>query len=95
MGRDAHGIASAFGCHDERAAMRTLIVDDMYPSVGAADKHTRLAADSAGKTVAGIFSLGSRARYRSRRHQNPFELDLEDGRICIDLSMYPAGLHEP
>ena len=74
--------------------MGALIVDDADFALGVAHQHDRLAADKAAEIVAGIFHLAFVADIDPGDAEDALHLELEDGRIGVDLPMHPAGLNE-
>src|SRR5262249_53606338 len=80
---------------DERSAVGALIVNDADVALGVAHQHHRLAPDKCAKVVAGIFDLALVPDIDPGDAEYPFQLELENGRIGVDLPMHTAGLKEP
>ena len=74
--------------------MGALVVDDADFAVGVAHQHHRLAADEAAEIIAGIFHLAFMADINPGDAEDAFQLELEDGRIGVDLPVHAAGLNE-
>src|SRR5262249_6679253 len=88
------GSIAPLGGHHERAAVGTLIMDNVNPSVSVADQHDRLAPDPGGEIVAGVFHLALVPDIDPGGAEYSFKLEFENGGIGIDLPMHPAWLHE-
>ena len=88
------GRVTAFGRDHKRAAVSTLIVDDVNAIVAIAHQHHRLAPDPGGEIVAGIFHLALVPDIDPGGGENPFELKLEYCGVLVDAPMHAARLHE-
>jgi hypothetical protein len=73
--------------------MGALIVNDTDHAVSVAHQHDRLPPDEGAEIVAWIFNLAFVADINPRVPENPFHLEVEDGRIGVDLPVHATRLN--